>query len=299
MNLEAISDGGEPLSIAAIGGDKALATEVQNRLSEAGLLEPPADGEFGPVSQWAMGEFMRKLGKPNKGQLDRGVAAALLDDGLSKRFPLNDTTTLAGRIVAAMRSKGWWITRHPDCVNIVYVEGLNTDGTANNNVANAFNDLRVVIRISRAGNPEIAGAWPATSEPGLFYTKIKKEDPRGAARIAFGQYKSWSVGMHPRSKPAVAHEALVQVKDITVFRDMNEDFRRDGDPEFTGLFGINQHWGYDMALNNIGNASAGCLVGRTKAGHREFMALINADPRYVASRGFRFMTAVLPASDLP
>ena len=114
MKLEAISDGGEPLSIAAIGGDKALATEVQNRLSEGGLLEPPADGEFGPVSQWAMGEFMRKLGKPNKGQLDRGVAAALLDDGLSKRFPLNDTTTLAGRIVAAMRSKGWWITRHPE-----------------------------------------------------------------------------------------------------------------------------------------------------------------------------------------
>ena len=120
----------------------------------------------------------------------------------------------------------------------------------------------------------------------------------GAARIAYGQYKSWSVGMHPRSSPTTAHEALVQVKDITVYRDLNEDFQRDGDKTFTGLFGINQHWGYDMPKNNIGNASAGCLVGRTKSGHREFMALVKADPRYIASRGFRFMTTVIPASDI-
>lgn len=58
----------------------------------------------------------------------------------------------------------------------------------------------------------------------------------------------------------------------------------------------NQHWGYDMAKTDIGNASAGCLVGRGKSGHRQFTALVKADPRYAATPGFRFMTAVMPAS---
>lgn len=299
MKLEDIATGSAlPVSLAAIGGDKALATQVQQQLTEAGLLEPPADGEFGPVSQWAIGEFMRKIGTPNKAQLDKESARALLEPSVKTLFPRNTSTTLAGRIAGAMLARGWWLTRHPDCVNIVYVEGLDADGTPNDDAPDVFNDLRVLLRINKAGNPEISGSWEATSEPGTYYTKVKKEDPRGAARIAFGQYKSWSVGLHPRSKPDVAHEALVQVKDITVYRDMNEDYQRDGDTTYTGLFGVNQHWGYDLPKNSVGNASAGCLVGRTKGGHREFMALVKADPRYGASRGFRFMTAVLPASDL-
>lgn len=299
MTLEDIAAGhAEALALATIGGDRALATQVQERLSRAGLLEPPADGDFGPVSQWAIGEFLRKVGKTGAPRLDAAVAQALLDADVAELFPLNSTPTLAGRIAAAMSTKGWWITRHPDCVNIVYVEGMDLDGRPNGNQPNAFNDLRLVLRVNRAGNAEIAGSWEATSEPGTYYTKLKKVDPRGAARIAFGQYKSWSVGMHPQSRPQVAHEALVQVKDITVFRDLDEDYRRDADKRFTGLFGINQHWGYDMDRNNIGNASAGCLVGRTKAGHRVFMTLVKADPRYLVNHGFRFMTAVMPASDV-
>jgi len=299
MNLDDMASGrGAPISLSVIGGDRVLATQVQQQLTKAGLLEPPADGKFGPVSHWAIGEFLRKAGTSDKRQLDQEAARALLGASVEAIYPLNFPDTLAGRISSAMRNKGWWITRHPECINIVYVEGLNPDGTPNEDAPNIFNDLRLLLRVNRSGNPEVVGCWEATSEPGTYYTKIKKEDPRGAARIAFGQYKSWSVGMHPRNKPEVAHEALVQVGDITVHRDLNEDFKREGDAAFTGLFGINQHWGYDMPRNNIGNASAGCLVGRTKSGHREFMALIQADPRYIANRGFRFMTAVMPASDL-
>ncbi|CAM5783910.1 hypothetical protein RFUL19S_01217 [Rhizobacter fulvus] len=197
-----------------------------------------------------------------------------------------------------MLRKGWWITRHPECVNIVYVEGLSPDGAVNGNAPNLFNDLRAVLQVDRDGEPQIAGSWTATSEPGRFYTEVQKEDPRGAARIAFGQYKSWSVGQHPRNRPETAHEALVQVKDIDVHRDLNEDYDRNGDAVFTGMFGINQHWGYDLAEKDIGRASAGCLVGRTRSGHRQFMGLIKGDPRFAANRGFRFMTAVMPASDL-
>ena len=139
------------------------------------------------------------------------------------------------------------------------------------------------------------GRWDATTEPGKYYTSVRKIDPRGAARIAFGQYKAWSVGTH-RAGTRTAHEALVQTAPISVFRDLNEDFERQGDEEASGLFGINQHWGYDLPKSDIGRASAGCLVGRTKSGHRAFMALCKADPRYVASNGYRFMTTVMPAA---
>ncbi|WP_431286458.1 peptidoglycan-binding domain-containing protein [Roseateles chitinivorans] len=295
MNLQSIVDGtSKPVAAAAIGSDRQLALEVQLRLTQAGLLEPPADGEFGPISQWALEEFLKRVGASGKAVLDNSVASALLNPNIGALFPLNDSPTLAGRVVEAIRRRGWWITRHPDCVNIVYIEGLSEDGTKNGNLPNKFNDLRMIIRVNIDGEPEVLGSWQGTTEPGAYYVKIKPLDPRGAARIAFGQYKSWSVGMHPRGRPD-AHEALIQVKDVTVFRDLNQDFKRDGDMSFTGMFGINQHWGYNYSPDDIGNASAGCLVGRSKDGHRKFISLIKSDPRYKASQGFRFMTAILPA----
>ena len=98
-------------------------------------------------------------------------------------------------------------------------------------------------------------------------------NPKGAARIAFNQYKAWSVGTHRASSPQ-GHEALVQTAPVAVYRDLNKDFKRPGDRVDTGLFGINQHWGYDAPMGDLGTTSAGCLVGRTKNGHRQFMALV-------------------------
>ena len=48
----------------------------------------------------------------------------------------------------------------------------------------------------------------------------------------------------------------------------------------------------------IGRASAGCLVGRTRKGHREFMKIVKSDARYRANHGYRFMTGVLAGSEL-
>ncbi|MFO1328069.1 MAG: hypothetical protein U1F56_11985 [Rubrivivax sp.] len=39
-------------------------------------------------------------------------------------------------------------------------------------------------------------------------------------------------------------------------------------------------------------------MGRTKQGHREFMAAVKADPRHQASHGYRFVTTVMPAAHL-
>ena len=60
---------------------------------------------------------------------------------------------LAHLVVAAMERKGYQVDRGPGEVNIVYVEGMNPDGTANADEANKWNDLRLLIRFE-GGEPE-------------------------------------------------------------------------------------------------------------------------------------------------
>lgn len=280
-----------------IGGDPVLAKQIQKRLGELGLLDPPVDGQFGPASQWALSQFLSLSGFPENALIDSTIAKALIDADPDELLPINIKDNFASALVTAALDEGFWLSRHPDCINILYVEGLDADGTPNDDAPNVFNDVRVVLRINRAGNPQIEGIWEATTEPGEFYTRVKKLDPRGAARVALGQYKAWTVGTHMSGRPS-AHEALVQVANITVYRDLNEDFQRDGDKSFNGIFGINQHCGYDLPKADMGRASAGCLVGRTKRGHREFMNMSKSDARYRANNGYRFMTGVLAASAL-
>ena len=95
------------------------------------------------------------------------------------------------------------------------------------------------------------------------------------------------------------HEALLQVESIKVFRDLNKDFSRHGDLPDEGLFGIHHHWGYDYPDNDLGQSSAGCLVGQKTLEHRRFIGLLKGDPRYEASRYYRFMATVIPDRDLP
>jgi predicted chitinase/lysozyme family protein len=205
---------------------------------------------------------------------------------------------LASRVIAAMTRKGYSVDCGPGELNIVYVEGMNANGTPNPNEANKWNDLRMVIRFDD-GTPKIVGLWPATTEPGRYWVEhaaSERARELGTARIEFGQYKAWQVGIHHADKPG-AHEALIQTGgEVTVCRDLNRDGLRTGDKRDTGDFGINQHWGYD--LPEVDRASAGCLVGQSKDGHRAFMAIVKSDPRYQAGHDHVFATAVLPAAEV-
>jgi len=204
------------------------------------------------------------------------------------------TSDLAHLVVAALERKGYRVDRGPGELNVVYVEGMNLDRTPNNDETNKWNDLRLLIEFD-GGQPKIVGKWAATTEPGRYWTK-NPLSPLGAARIGFGQYASWQVGMHHADKPS-GHEALVQTGGlVTVCRDLNKDCLRAGDRLRTGHFGINQHWGYD--LPEVDRASAGCLVGQSKHGHREFMGLVKSDPRYKANHKYVFATAILPEQDV-
>lgn len=200
---------------------------------------------------------------------------------------------IAKLLVDYMENKGYTVDRQSQQMNIIYIEGMNLNGTLNDDRPNAFNDLRLVLEFV-GGKPSIIEAWDATTEPGNWYTK-KPMNALGAARIAFGQYKAWKVGFHGNSDP---HEALVQCAPVKVHRDFNKDFIRKNDKVFSGVFGINQHWGYDLPLFDVNKASAGCLVGRTRQGHREFMMLVKSDRRYQDDRQHVFRTTIIAGDDL-
>ena len=208
--------------------------------------------------------------------------------------PVVRPRTLAERIVAYCEEKGYTIDRGVGEKNIIYVEGMHPDGRLNDDAFNVWNDSRFLIEFKN-GKPEIVGAWEATTEPGRYYT-MNPMNAGGAARIAFGQYKSWQIGTHGAADP---HEALIQTGGtVTVYRDLNQDGTRTGDRMDTGYFGINQHWGGDSHTSDIGAWSAGCLVGRTRDGHQKFMALCKQDPRYQNNRGYVFQATVIPGDDL-
>jgi len=200
---------------------------------------------------------------------------------------------LGEAIIKYVEAQKYQVFVGKDELNITYIEGMSTDGTINSDEPNHFNDLRMIIEFKN-GIPTIAGRWQATTEPGFHFTD-NPMNPNGAARIAFGQYRSWQIGIHGMSEP---HEALVQVSQVPVHRDYNRDMIRTGDRIDNGLFGINQHHGYDHPQNDIHTASAGCLVGRTRAGHSEFMKMIKRDRRYQSNPHFIFSTTIVAGNKL-
>jgi hypothetical protein len=252
-----------------------LAKQVQEHLIKHGYLDPPANGSWGPQSKAAIADF--------------GADTAKL---FANPSPINLGNDFASRIVQYMLLKNYFLARGERRYNIIYIEGINPDGTLNNDRRNQWNDLRLLIEIA-TDTPKIVDSWKATTEPGERYT-LRPMNSKGAARIAFNQYKAWKIGTHGQADP---HEALVQTGgEVTVHRDRNKDFKRTGDSTDTGFFGINQHWGGDAKV--IGPWSAGCLVGQTRQGHREFMRLVKQDKRYAANNRYTFMTAILPGNEL-
>jgi predicted chitinase len=286
----------------AIADNEKLATNIQEILIWLKFLDPPADGKFGPISLNALVEFQEIMSEKipelaeEKGFLGHVTARVLVETSPNEvpKPELKLGNDLASQIIKYMQYKNYQIATNLGEYNIVYVEGMDTSGKLNKDQPNYFNDVRMVIEILN-GKPKILGCWEATTEPGSYWT-YHPMNPKGAARIAFGQYKAWKLGRHGNSEP---HEALVQAANLTVCRDFNKDFSRTGDKLDTGSsFGINQHWGYDLPHNNVYNASAGCLVGRTRQGHREFMRIIKQDKRYQKNHNYLFLTTIIPGDDL-
>ena len=297
MKLQEIIANNSSVLVNDLAFDSVLAGEIQTRLISLGCLDPPADGDFGTVSKFVLGEFARQAGINYQEVVDKPLAESLLDNSATSFIPLALGNDFGSRIVKYMQLRNYWIARLPGFLNIVYVEGADADGSPNADKSNIFNDRRIVFAIA-GGKPEIKFNVLATTEPGKFYTEHPL-NAGGAARIAFNQYKAWRVGIHHAASPS-RHEALVQVGIISVHRDLNKDGKRIGDAIDVGSgFAINQHSGHNADANNIGKASAGCLVGRSHDEHKEFMKLVKTDPRFKkALNGYKYISTVIAGDDL-
>jgi hypothetical protein len=186
---------------------------------------------------------------------------------------------------------------NPSYVHIFYREGVNPDGTLNDNRRDLWNDLRMLVRFWPDGRPQVVFSCICTTEPGTYYDRDHViGGPLGAALIALGQQSCWQVGTHhPGYAP---HESLVQTGGpVRIYRDFDRSFRRQSGHITTGNYGINQHstGGPDAGLNSIGKWSAGCLVAPRMSDHRQFMAQVKADKRFLNNHQHIFDTTVLPA----
>ena len=297
--------------------NKETARELQTRLCDLGILDPviggdqntpfgpvaKADGSVGPLTRNAIYEFCRLAGLPYTDRLlTLSIVKALVKADPDKFLPIqfdnkagDDTKTrFAKRILRCMRAKGHWIARSPNTYNIVYVEGVNSDGRENDDKFDEWNDRRIVIRIAPGGKPEMIVNDQATTEPGKFYTQNPLHS-QGAARIAFGQYKAWVDGLHQGEQPA-----LVQRGNLRVHRDIDKSGTRNKiDPIDVGdWFGINQHSTEPNKIPElVGKYSAGCLVGRRYAYHTKFLKTVRKDYRYLMNKSYLFISTIIAGDD--
>jgi hypothetical protein len=305
MKLQDFFKSGLEFDLERVSQDRDLAANIQTVLMWVGLLEATpagADGKIGPITTDAFQIFQTITKCPKIGTLDKATAKALIEATPEKIRPLipkpklRPGSDLAGRIIKYMVVKSYNISQASGTFNIVYIEGVDPDGTENSDELNTFNDIRLVIQLDAMGVPKIVGKWIATTEPGSQYT-FHRMNPKGAARIKFGQYKAWRVGCH---NPDTSNQfpALLQEEAVSVFRDDNEDGFRTGDEIDTGLFGINQHHAADSPTTDIGPYGAGCLVGQMEDGHNEFMNIIMQDKRYKQNKNYLFETVIIAGDEL-
>ncbi|SDO88675.1 hypothetical protein SAMN04489867_0858 [Pedococcus dokdonensis] len=300
MPLSTIAAGSASVHVSKLGQNIALAKEIQTRLALLGCLDPPADGQFGSASRLTLARYAKHRGFGFKDAVTPQIAKGLLTDKADAVLPLKLGNDFASRMVRYLHAKGFFVARLPGFLNIVYVEGTDKSGRHNADKANVFNDRRTVFHFNAKGVPVLDLNALCTTEPGRFFT-INPVNPDGAARIAFGQYKAWTVGFHhPELTAPRKHEALVQSATIKVFRDKNKDGIRPGDKQFNAGSGsgINQHSGHNQSPADIGKMSAGCLVGQNDAEHKKFMKIVKTDPRFAANHGYRFITTVIAGDDL-
>jgi hypothetical protein len=197
-------------------------------------------------------------------------------------------------IKAYFRHKGWIWFGEPGHLNVLYFEDSTINFEPVNEELDAWNDIRAVF--DAEGNCIFKQI--ATTEPGLIATNSKKSAALGGVfRIAIGQHLSkWAIGWH--NSAGFNHAALVQRGSILGYRDKNRDGKRIGDP-VSFATGVNQH---STALkfkgSQVGNFSAGCLVGKEWAKHIEFMQVLQQDARFIADKStFLFSSTIIDASD--
>ena len=136
---------------------------------------------------------------------------------------------------------------------------------------NEFDDFFVMIYRDKKLK-EVCEVFPVTTDPGEYWLE-NPMNPKGTAVLVPGQYRgTWQLGKHQNN-----YEALVQRKEVKVWRDNNKDKVIDYKSFHTiseGYFGINIHRSnpYDKSYL-VNKWSAGCQVFQSVDDFDEFMKI--------------------------
>ena len=118
-----------------------------------------------------------------------------------ERFACSAILSSLRRCVAVRERNGWPVAKGAGEINTDYIEGMDLDGTPNQNRKNAFDDLHVVYTF-RDGVPVLLAKAECTTQPGARYT-LRPINQDGAAIIALGYQECWETGLHRGNYPAL------------------------------------------------------------------------------------------------
>ncbi|HEY9820358.1 MAG TPA: peptidoglycan-binding domain-containing protein, partial [Candidatus Sericytochromatia bacterium] len=106
MKLQNFVGTGLKYSFQAIAVDKELTSQIQVRLIMLGLLEPPSDGKFGPVTTAALKKFQNLMKCNEIEYLGAVTAKRLIEAKLEDlpKPPLKLGNNLASRIIKYMQA---------------------------------------------------------------------------------------------------------------------------------------------------------------------------------------------------
>ena len=190
-----------------------------------------------------------------------------------------------GRIQTAMIKKGYsFFSTGNYNLNLVGVRSSDTH-------ANTFNDALCVLFYTD-GRPHLL-TFDATTDPGLYW-RMNPENVKGTAIVVPDQYRGlWQIGLHQGT-----YSALVQRREIAVYRDSNRDghIDLDGVPVDVGYFGINGHRASPHGTSShVDKWSAGCQVLADVNEFELLMALCRISARLY---GNNFTYTLLEEQDL-
>lgn len=243
-----------PVTVTAIN-NRYHVMLIQEQLNNVLNLDLAVDGIPGEKTRraWAAfkkanyQEFLDLVGAGSLSLLDRGVVVQ------QKKSQAATLSSFAERIVAVCEKRNYSLDRTGG-LNIIGIEGVNLDGTINNDTPDQWNDLMLLLKFI-GGSPVIVWQGQSTTEPGRYYTD-RPLNPNGAARLDTGYHKAlWSRGLHK------GYSAMVQTGVARLVRDGNRNHRRDDKITAESWKGVNWHSAYGhYSGGTIGRWSAGCCV---------------------------------------
>ncbi len=102
MKLQEIIANNLSVNLRDLALDPVLAGDIQTRLIKLGCLDPPADGSFGVVSRFVLGEYAKRAGIEFDETIDSHLAQSLLDNSEATFIPLTLGADFASRIIKFM-----------------------------------------------------------------------------------------------------------------------------------------------------------------------------------------------------